>query len=109
MPNMVDDEDIWELRKGDVLIGQLYVIHQGDFWFTARLSATNEFKPYREIFSEGYFYDNKPKPDKEWWEKWIDRINRLEMHLIRLSDQRIPSEFILHVKNDRADFRVFWD
>ena len=43
------------------------------------------------------------------WEKWMEQIKHLGMHLIRLSDQAIPSEFILHVKNDRADFRVYFD
>ncbi len=107
MNEIKDDSNVWELRKGDVVIGTLDVHDQDMFWFTAHFTPTSEFEHYRSIFSEGRSFVSKSNNLE--WAKWYDKINSFGMHMIRLHNQDTVSEFILYINDDEADFRPHFD
>jgi hypothetical protein len=100
-----NDNAIWELRKGDILIGTLKVYDSEMFWAIAHFVPTPEFEPYRVVFSEG---SNLPDDGAEQVEggKWWEKIHSLGMHLTHVRDRSEYREFILYINGDRADFRV---
>lgn len=104
---MNDDRDIWELRKGDVLIGTLDVYDQDMFWFSAHFIPTPEFESYEAIFSEGRALVNKD--DNSDWGQWVRNINSFGLHLIRLYNKATASEFILYINKDDSGFRPNFD
>jgi hypothetical protein len=104
MNGFEDDTDIWELRKGDILIGTLDVYDQDMFWFTARFIPTAEFEPYRQVFSEG-----QALVGEDGWYEWLRKINSFGMRLIRAYNQAVASEFILYINDNEAGFRPNFD
>jgi hypothetical protein len=104
MNDIEDDSDVWELRKGDVLIGTLNVYDQDMFWFTARFVPTNEFEPYGQVFSKG-----RALVGEESWYDWAREINTFGMRLIRLYDHATASEFFLYINDNEASFRPNFD
>ncbi len=101
------ESDVWELQKDQTLIGTLDVYYKGEYWLTAHFTPTDKFEPYRVIFGEGHFYDRNISNDSWSFEQWREQISNFRMHLKRSSDHTISNKFILHVKGNRADFRVF--
>ena len=108
MPNLEDDKNLWELRKGDVLIGTLDVYEQDMFWHTAHFRPTPAFEPYKVAFSEGRDIPDEGAEQVKWG-KWADKISSFGLRLIRLRTQDIASQFILYINDDEASFRALFD
>jgi hypothetical protein len=104
MNGFEDDTDIWELRKGDILIGTLDVYDQDMFWFTAHFAPTTEFEPYRQVFSEGQALVGEVS-----WNEWVRKINSFGMRLVRLGNNATASEFILYINDNEVGFRPRFD
>ncbi len=100
--------DIWELRKDEVLIGTLEVYDQDMFWATARFTPTAVFEPYKTTFSEGRDIPDGGAEQVEWG-KWADKIGSFGLHLIHIRTQVRASQFILYINDDQASFRVIFD
>jgi hypothetical protein len=104
MNEFEDDSDIWELRKGAILIGTFDVYDQDMFWFTAHYVPATEFEPYRQVFSEG-----QALLGEDGWYEWLRKINGFGMRLVRVYDQAVASEFILYINENEAGFRPNFD
>ena len=76
------DNDIWELRHGDTLIGTLNVTDQDMFWYTARFEPTTEFAAYRPVFAAGNA--TRTADDADAWSAWHKDVQGLGLRLVRL-------------------------
>jgi hypothetical protein len=100
---MSEEQEIWELRRGDVLVGRLVIYDQDMFWYTARFEPTAEFAPYRPLFQEGAALREGDDPDR--WAAWQEQVRGLGLMLVRLRDNVAASDFILYIDGAAADFR----
>ncbi len=107
MNEIESSDEKWELRKGDFLIGVLEVYYKSDYWLTANFTPIDKFEQYREAFRNGHFYNNNINTDNWSFEQRREQISEFGIHLIRLSDQAVSRKFILHIKDERADFRFY--
>lgn len=94
------DGQVWQLRSGDALIGEI-LIDEADFpWLSGRFAAGPAFEPLRELFArelalvEGEEYEE--------WERAYDEIRRRVS--LTSPDGPVP-EFLLHIDGDTAWFR----
>lgn len=104
---MNDEPEIWELRHADVVIGKLTITDQDMFWFHSRFEATPEFEPYRDLFAESSHF--AADVEDQVWDAWYEKIQNLGLHLIRLRDSAVASEFILYIDGDQSSFRPRFD
>src|SRR4030095_6764029 len=104
---MTDNTDIWELRRGEILIGWLTVLDQDMTWYSADFEPTPEYETYRAIIELGSSIRNTD--DAEAWNAWMESMRGLGLRLIRLRDQVILDDFLLYIDGDIADFRPRFD
>lgn len=104
---MSEEPEIWELRRGDVLVGRLAIYDQDMFWYTARFEPTAEFAAYRALFQEGAALREGDDPDR--WAAWQEQVRGLGLTLVRLRDNAVTGEFILYIAGSAADFRPRFD
>ena len=104
---MSETQDRWELWQGETLIGTLTIFDQDMFWFSALFEPTAAFEPYRPTFDEGNRV--RTADDADAWAAWHDKLNGLGLHLVRLRDQAVASEFILYIDGREAEFRPRFD
>jgi hypothetical protein len=100
---MSEEQEVWELRHGDTLIGRLTVYDQDMFWYSARFEPTPAFDPFRALFAEGA--EIRTGEDAERWQSWNERVRQLGLQLVRLSDNASTSDFLLYIDGSNADFR----
>ncbi len=104
---MSDTSEIWELRRGDVLVGTLTITDQDSPWYSARFERTEAYAPYDAVFVEGN--DVRSGDDQAAWSQWRQQIQNLELRLVRLHEQAVASEFLLYIEGSEADFRPYLD
>ncbi len=100
---MSNEQDIWEtgeLRQDNTLIGTLVEYEQDMFWFSCYFEPTPAFEPYRTLFSEG-----QDLIATDQFDDWYAKVNGLGLQLVRQSDGKRASEFILYISDDKASFR----
>lgn len=93
---------VWQLKRGDVLLGTLTLYEQDMFWFFCDFVALPEFEDYRSIFTEGLKLIDAV--GSEEWEAW--EIALQTFSLIEVTSVFHPiTEFMLHIEGDKAWFR----
>jgi len=94
---------VWQLRHGHELLGEL-VVTDGDFpWLNGTFSATDAFGPWRDAF------DNELRLLEEiddHVERWEAAYRRIDENLTLHDHTGEPvAGFLLHIEDDRAWWR----
>jgi hypothetical protein len=95
---------IWELRKGEALLGILTLKDQDMFWFSCDFSATPEFEPYRNLFAqEAQLLDTAE--DETRFEALYAEIGALNLSLHINDKFDDENAILLHILENTAWFR----
>lgn len=98
-------KDIWELRKGDTVLGALTLKEQDMFWFTCNFEPTAAFEPYRDIFAhQAHLLDTEHGMDS--FDALYAQIGELSLslHINDMFDDK--NVYLLHILEDQAWFRM---
>jgi hypothetical protein len=94
---------VWTLRHGDKLLGELTVTN-GDFpWLNATFIATEAFVPWRAAFEDELRLLDELDEHVEDWEAAYRRIDQ-HITLHDPSGRRVV-EFLLHIDGAKASWR----
>jgi hypothetical protein len=106
----MSDDNVWELRKGETLIGTLRVFEQDMFWYSANFEPSPTFVALRPIFDEGNTIRMEDS-EQSWsaWGMWCEKVAQLGLRLVRLYDHTIATQFILYIEDGQAEFRPHFD
>ncbi len=98
-------ERVWQLRRGDEVLGDIYLNGDGDFpWLSGRFVAYPGYAAVEPLFKQELaLIEADGNLDYEAWEAVYERISdQLEL----ITPQGLPvADFLLHISGQRAWFR----
>ncbi|HEY0428549.1 MAG TPA: hypothetical protein VGC76_12280 [Pyrinomonadaceae bacterium] len=94
----------FQLVQEDKLLGTLRSYDLDFPWAICKFEATEEFQKIKPIFDEELKLSESE--DFEKWKEVYKQIESLNLKLISAEDERIIEEFLLHIKDDEAWFRM---
>jgi hypothetical protein len=98
-----DVDDVWELRKDNILLGILSLTEQDMFWFICDFAATEAFEPYRDLFArEAQLLDH----GGDEFENLYAQIGELNLTLNFNDTYDDENVFLLHILDKTASFRA---
>lgn len=97
---MWNEGDVWQLRRGQELVGEIH-LEGGDFpWLSGRFVPTAGFAEVKSLFTR-----ELALTEQEAWDEWDSVIGEINdtMHLVAPTGP--VAEFLLHLDGERAWFR----
>jgi hypothetical protein len=96
-------ENVYLLKRGEVLIGTLYVEDTDFPWVICRFEPTSAFTPFRPLFDEDIRVGDTE--DIEAWDRAYEAIAALGLQLIARESGADWGDCLLHIQADKAWFR----
>lgn len=95
----------FQLKQKGQLLGTLRQ-YDSDFpWINCKFEPTEAFRQFKPLFDEELEFMKSEPFDIEEWDAAYSKIIDLNLVLIDLTDKSSITEFMLHVKDDKAWFR----
>ncbi|MEW2045164.1 hypothetical protein [Streptomyces sp. NPDC005476] len=97
---MGNEGDVWQLRRGEELVGEI-IVEEGDFpWLSGRFVPTAAFSEVKPLFDR-----DLALTEGEEWEEWESVVGEINEKLRLVAPAGPVAEFLLHVDGGRAWFR----
>ncbi|WTR19158.1 hypothetical protein OG565_18710 [Streptomyces sp. NBC_00138] len=97
---MWNEGDIWRLRRGEEVVGEI-LVEEGDFpWLSGRFVPTAGFAEVKPLFERELALTEEE--DRDEWDSVVGEIN-VKLQLVAPAGP--VAEFLLHVEGERAWFR----
>ena len=95
----------FQLKRKNKLLGTLrsYTIDQPFIY--CKFEPTGAFQQFKPLFDEEVEFMESESFDIEEWDAAYRKILDLNLQLIDLTDKSLITEFMLHIKDDKAWFR----
>jgi hypothetical protein len=101
-------KNIWELRKGDILLGTLTLNDVDMFWLYCSFIPTPAFEPFKPFFTQEYrLLDTEGVTDA--WVSVYAQITSLRLSLTIKGTFDLENIVLLHIVDDEAWFRSLND
>ncbi len=99
--------EVWQLRRGDTLLGTLRVNSVDQPWFIGTFGATPAFEKVRPLFDEELrlLEAERNAFEQDAWEAAYERIDALRLRLVLEEGGEEFDHFLLHIQGCDAWFR----
>jgi len=107
---MPDIGEVWQLRRGDVLLGEITITEPDWPWLYGRFVAEEAFEAVASLFAEELTLSQVINHDdsEEAVDAWEAAYGQISETLTLISPTGRPvAEYLLHIDGDNAWFR--WD
>jgi hypothetical protein len=97
----------WELRKDQILLG---ILDQSDLdwpWVMCQFHAAPEYEIYQPLFNEELRILDEGNLNTVAWEMAYQKITDLQLTLHAIKDGHVYKQFLLHIKDNEAWFRLY--